>query len=72
MCSLRSKTRLVKHADAAVLESSQFIEESAFTGQNLYANMYGHHSMIPMDILHTVPQGIVELLKEILGAYASK
>ena len=65
--SLQNRTRLVKDADEIILASSQFIEESAFTGQNLCTNINGHHSMIPIDILHTLPQGLVELMKEILS-----
>ena len=37
-----------------------------------YVNRFGYHAAVPMDVLHTVPNGIGMILKSILIQYASK
>lgn len=37
-----------------------------------FCNEYGYHAMVPMDILHTVPQGIAKLIKETAMLYLSR
>ena len=54
----------------AQTEISQYFEESGFVAANLYCNRFGIHSSFPMDILHTVPHGLVIIMKEILLLYA--
>lgn len=52
-------------------ELSQFLgAELGLAKGSLYSNRFGLHACAPMDILHTVPHGIVELCKEILLAFA--
>lgn len=49
---------------------SQYFEEMAMSDAELYANEFGFHSTFPFDTLHTIPLGIVDLLKEIFKTYA--
>jgi hypothetical protein len=51
---------------------SQFFEEMGLSKAELYTNIYGFHSFFPPDILHTVCQGTVKLLKTILLAFAGR
>ena len=47
-----------------------YLEENGFWSTVLYSNKYGVHAMFPPDILHTIPKGIVDLLRRILMSYA--
>ena len=60
----------IGNKQAAQTEISQYFEENGFVAANLYCNRFGVHSSFPMDILHTVPHGLVVIMKEILLAYA--
>ena len=46
--------------------SQYYTAEMALTRGNMYSNKYGMHAIAPNEILHTVPHGIVALMKEIL------
>ena len=37
-----------------------------------YVNEYGYHASVPMDTLHTIPNGLMALLKQALFHYARK
>lgn len=47
------------------------LEENGFWSSVLYSNKYGVHAMFPPDILHTIPKGIVDILRRILLSYTN-
>lgn len=44
-------------------------EPNAFADMELWYNHYGSYALMPFDIMHTVPHGLVVILKDILLAY---
>ena len=61
---------LQRDYDKAAVELSENFEEKALGKFDMYLNKYGYHAMVPMDSLHTVPQGLIKLLKQIFLQYA--
>lgn len=64
-----------KHGAVGILngkqkKNSMYYIWNGWWDTELYANPYGVHAMFPMDILHTVPYGIIKTLKEMLLAHA--
>ena len=53
-------------AQSEKVMSQYYTAELALTLGNTFSNRFGIHAMAPLDILHTVPHGIVELIKDIL------
>ena len=53
-------------------EHSLWLTDAGINHAQLYCNRFGYFSFFPPDILHTVPQGCVKLLKEICLAYTCK
>ena len=56
--------------DKATVELSENFEVKGIAKHDLYLNKYGYHALVPMDTLHTVPQGLIKLLKQIFLHYA--
>ena len=46
-----------------------YLEENALWSAVLYSKKHGIQGMFPPDILHTIPKGVVDLLRRILMAY---
>lgn len=51
-------------------EESMYFVRNGWWETERFSNPFGLHSMFPMDILHTVPYGIIKTLKELLVAHA--
>lgn len=52
--------------------ASMHPEPNGFVGADLWANHFGCYGMFPFDVLHTISQGIVPILKDILLAYVGE
>ena len=38
----------------------------------LYTGKNGYHGLVPMDVMHTIPHGVMLLLKDVMKAYATQ
>lgn len=60
------------YAGSKAVKSTQEREDSAYHEHNglwdteMYSNKYGIHALLPMDTLHTIPLGIITVLKDAL------